>query len=105
VGYDIPRMKRNGKRAPFTYLTEGTCCTAISFRVAGGRLKGVTFTGGCSGNTQGLSRMLEGCRPGEAHERLKGIKCGSKRTSCPDQFARAIEAWKEGKGGKKGVRP
>ena len=96
-------MEKKRKRGTFTYITEGTCSVAISFRVVGGRLKGVAFTGGCHGNTQGLSRMLEGCRPDEAHKRLKGIKCGEKPTSCPDQFARAVEAWKTAKSGKKAV--
>jgi uncharacterized protein (TIGR03905 family) len=96
-------MEKKPKRAPFTYLTEGTCSSAISFRVVGGRLRGVAFKGGCHGNTQGLSRMLEGCRPAEAYKRLKGIRCGEKSTSCPDQFARAVEAWKASRAGKKGA--
>jgi len=84
--------KKKIPRRKIIYPTEGTCCSDISFELVGGKLHNVKFTGGCHGNTQGLSRMLEGCDPQEAHKRLKGIRCGDKPTSCPDQLARAIEA-------------
>lgn len=48
------------------------------------------FTGGCNGNLQGLSALVKGMRPDDVVERLKGIKCGTKPTSCPDQLAEAL---------------
>ena len=81
------------KKGRFSYPTKGTCSSEISFSVVDGKLHGVKFTGGCRGNTRGLSRMLEGVDSAQARRKLKGIRCGDKGTSCPDQFARAIEAW------------
>jgi uncharacterized protein (TIGR03905 family) len=81
----------------FRYKTEGTCCAAISFRVVAGKLRDVRFDGGCHGNTQGVARLVEGCALMDVHKRLKGIRCGDKRTSCPDQLACAIEAWRQGR--------
>jgi uncharacterized protein (TIGR03905 family) len=88
-------MRKKETKGAFTYKTAGTCGSAISFSVMNGKLHGVAFTGGCPGNTQGLSRMLEGCKPEEACRRLAGIRCGNKDTSCPDQFARAVKAWQK----------
>ncbi len=56
-----------------------------------GRLSNVAFTGGCHGNLQGISRLVEGMKAEEAMLKLEGIKCGYKSTSCPDQLARAIK--------------
>ena len=57
-----------------------------------GVIKSVAFTGGCHGNLQGISRLVEGMKVEDAISRLKGIKCGFKSTSCPDQLARALES-------------
>ncbi len=75
----------------FKYKTKGTCSQEIQFDVVDGKLTGVKFIGGCSGNTQGVARLVEGMAPEEAVKRLAGIKCGFKPTSCPDQLARAIQ--------------
>lgn len=73
------------------YRTSGTCAQAIDFEVVDGIVKNVKFIGGCGGNTQGVSALVEGMKAEEVISRLKGIKCGMKGTSCPDQLAKAIE--------------
>lgn len=75
----------------FKYRTKGTCSQEIQFDIVDGKLTNVKFIGGCSGNTQGIAKLVEGMLPQEAVERLSGIKCGFKSTSCPDQLARAIK--------------
>ena len=73
------------------YRTKGTCSVAIQLELDGEMVKSVEFIGGCSGNTQGVARLVEGMNAREAITRLKGICCGTKPTSCPDQLARALE--------------
>lgn len=74
------------------YNTSGTCSTAIDFEVENGIIQSVQFIGGCNGNTQGISALVRGMKVEDAIERLKGIKCGFKSTSCPDQLAKALES-------------
>ena len=74
------------------YKTSGTCSSAINLEVEGDIIKSVSFTGGCNGNLQGISRLVEGMKVEDAVSRLKGIRCGFKNTSCPDQLARALES-------------
>ena len=74
------------------YRTKGTCSSSIDFELDNGIIKSVHFTGGCNGNLQGISRLVEGMPAEEAISRLKGIKCGFKPTSCPDQLALALES-------------
>ena len=74
------------------YKTSGTCSSAINLEVEGDIIKSVSFTGGCNGNLQGISRLVEGMKVEDANSRLKGIRCGFKNTSCPDQLARALES-------------
>lgn len=74
------------------YQTQGTCSSAIDVEVDQGIIKSVAFTGGCHGNLQGISRLVEGMKVEDAIAKLKGIKCGFKPTSCPDQLARALES-------------
>lgn len=74
-----------------TYKTIGTCSQQIDFDIIDGRIANVRFSGGCNGNLQGISRLVEGMTPEEAISKLKGIKCGFKNTSCPDQLACALE--------------
>ena len=74
------------------YRTKGTCSSAIDIELDNGIIKSVHFTGGCNGNLQGISRLVEGMPAKEAISRLKGIKCGFKPTSCPDQLATALES-------------
>ena len=73
------------------YQTQGTCSTAIDISLKDGVIDSVAFTGGCNGNLQGISALVKGMRPEDAIGKLKGIRCGYKSTSCPDQLARALE--------------
>lgn len=74
------------------YRTSGTCSTAIDIEVTDGVIASVNFTGGCNGNLQGISALVKGMKVEDAISRLKGIKCGFKSTSCPDQLAKALES-------------
>lgn len=74
------------------YTPSGVCSKGIDFELEDGIVKNVRFTGGCSGNTQGVAALVQGMPAEEAIRRLKGIKCGFKPTSCPDQLAKALEA-------------
>ncbi len=75
-----------------TFATWGTCSKFINFELDEDHcVHNVHFIGGCPGNTLGLSRMVEGMKAEEIINRLKGIKCGSKPTSCPDQLSQALE--------------
>lgn len=80
-----------------TYTTKGTCSRQIDFDVEDGVVKNVKYTGGCNGNLKGIGALVEGMDVEEAISRLKGIKCGMKNTSCPDQLAAALEQVLEGK--------
>lgn len=73
------------------YQTRGTCSSAIDVEVKDGRIESVQFIGGCNGNTKGISALVKGMLVEEAIDRLKGITCGFKSTSCPDQLAQALE--------------
>jgi uncharacterized protein (TIGR03905 family) len=73
------------------YTPRGTCSRKIDFDIEDGVIRSVAFTGGCSGNTQGVAALAVGHTPEEVIHILKGIRCGSKPTSCPDQLARALE--------------
>ena len=75
------------------YTTKGTCSREISFEVVEGKLHNVSFFGGCPGNLKGISALVEGMDINDAIARLKGIKCGPKSTSCPDQLATALEQY------------
>lgn len=74
------------------YKTQGVCSTMIDIELKDGVIDSVQFTGGCHGNLQGISALVKGMSPEEAISRLKGIRCGFKSTSCPDQLARALES-------------
>ena len=75
----------------FSYEPSGVCSALITFEVDDGIVKNVQFTRGCNGNTQGISRLVEGMHIDDVIARLKGTNCNGKGTSCPDQLARALE--------------
>jgi uncharacterized protein (TIGR03905 family) len=75
----------------YHYRTKGVCARNITFYIVDGTVTNVTFDGGCNGNTQGLSRLIEGMSVEEAIRRMEGIRCGFKNTSCPDQLAKALK--------------
>lgn len=78
-----------------TYKTQGVCSSEIDFEIEGNIIKSVHFIGGCSGNTQGVASLIAGMDIDDAINRLDGIKCGFRPTSCPDQLARALKQYKE----------
>ena len=73
------------------YQTKGTCSTAIDIEVNDGIIESVKFTGGCNGNLQGICALVKGMKAEDAISKLKGIRCGFKNTSYPDQLAQALE--------------
>lgn len=75
----------------FEYRPKGVCSSRINFSIEDGKVHQVLFTGGCNGNSKGLSAMVEGVDAKEVIQRLQGIRCGSKGTSCPDQLSKALE--------------
>ncbi len=81
--------------AHISYLTKGTCSKQIDINVNDDQIiENVKFTGGCSGNTQGVAALVSGMSVDEAIKRLEGIKCGPRSTSCPDQLALALKEYK-----------
>ena len=72
------------------YIQAGVCSQTIDITVEDGIVKEVYFEGGCHGNLQGISLLVKGMKIGEVINRLEGIHCGYKNTSCPDQFAKAL---------------
>lgn len=75
----------------YSYRPQGTCSKLMNFELDGGVIHNLEVIGGCNGNLQGMARLVEGMEASEAIERLRGIRCGFKPTSCPDQFAVALE--------------
>lgn len=73
------------------FKPQGVCSRAIDIVLDGDVIQSVRFTGGCSGNTQGVAALAQGMTVQEYIKRCKNIKCGMKKTSCPDQLARALE--------------
>lgn len=74
-----------------SYRTQGTCSRQINIELKEGLIDSVEFIGGCNGNLQGISALVKGMTPQEAISKIKGIRCGMKSTSCPDQLAKALE--------------
>ena len=75
----------------FTFRPQGVCSQAITFDLEEGIVKDIEFYGGCHGNLQAISRLLEGMPVSYAAEKLSGIKCGDKSTSCSDQLVKGLE--------------
>ena len=79
----------------YRYTPNGVCSREMIIELDGDTIKKLTIVGGCAGNTLGLSKLVEGININEVIKRLKGIPCGIKGTSCPDQLAKALEEVKE----------
>lgn len=75
----------------YSYEPKGVCSNKIDFEIIDNKVSKVKFTGGCNGNLKGLSNLIEGMPVDEAIKKLKGITCGNKTTSCPDQLSKALE--------------
>ena len=82
----------------FSYKTKGVCARGILIDVDGATVKSVRFDGGCSGNTQGVAKLVEGMKIDDVINKLSSIKCGFKNTSCPAQLAEALREYKTAKG-------
>lgn len=79
----------------YTYTPRGVCSMQMIFEIDGDIVKDLKIMGGCPGNTVGVATLVKGKKINEIIQMLKGIPCGSKGTSCPDQIARALEEYKE----------
>ena len=73
------------------YRTKGTCSSSSEIEVKDGIIENVQFVGGCNGNLKGIAALVKGMKAEEAVEKLEGIRCGMKPTSCPDQLAQALK--------------
>ena len=78
-----------------SYKTKGTCSRQIDIVLDGDIIEEVRFTGGCHGNTQGISKLVRGMKADDVISRLEGTVCGFKSTSCPDQLACALKEMKK----------
>ncbi len=76
------------------YNTYGTCCKMMQVKVNDGIIEDVDFIGGCHGNLQGIKKLVKGMKIDDVIDRLNGIRCGDKPTSCPDQLARCLISYK-----------
>lgn len=74
----------------YTYYPKGTCSKQMDVELENGVIREVRVLGGCNGNLQGISSLVRGMKAEEAIERMKGIRCGFKPTSCPDQLSIAL---------------
>lgn len=85
----------------YHYKTRGTCSSEIIVNLEKNTVKSVCFIGGCSGNTQGIGKLVEGMKADDVIRRCSGIRCGFKNTSCPDQLAKALTIATEQQNAKK----
>lgn len=76
----------------YLYKTRGTCSSMIEVELDGDVVKNVVFTGGCDGNLQAIPKLVEGLTVKQVEEKIGGIRCGFKQTSCGDQLAKACRA-------------
>jgi len=80
------------------YATSGTCCKMIQVKVNDGIIEDVDFLGGCQGNLTGIKHLVKGMKINDVIDKLQGITCGPKPTSCPDQLAKCLSEYKSGIG-------
>lgn len=81
----------------YIYRPEGVCSTEMIFEIENNNIKSLKVVNGCNGNLKGISKLVVGMSIDEVISRLKGIECGFKNTSCPDQIAKALEEYKSSK--------
>lgn len=79
----------------YRFTPRGVCSREMTVEMEGNIIKSLKILGGCPGNTVGLTHMVQGRKIDEVIEKLKGISCGMRGTSCPDQLAKALEEIKE----------
>jgi uncharacterized protein (TIGR03905 family) len=88
----IQSVQKGDKEMKTTYMTKGTCSYQIDVDLDGDIIKSVQFHGGCNGNLKGIAQLVTGMKATDAVAKLRGIRCGMKSTSCPDQLSKALEA-------------
>lgn len=76
------------------FKTSGTCCSEINFEIEDDIIRSVEFKGGCNGNLQGIASLVVGMKKDDVIQKLEGLSCGMKSTSCPDQLAKALKEWR-----------
>ena len=79
----------------FTYKTSGVCSSKIDIEISNDIIQSVKFTGGCNGNLSGIGQLVKGMKVDDVIDRLNGVLCGNKSTSCPDQLSKALAAWRK----------
>lgn len=79
----------------FSYRPKGVCSQNMEIEIEDGKIKSLEVMGGCSGNLQGISRLVQGMDVDDVITRLEGVRCGFKNTSCPDQLAKALKECRE----------
>lgn len=79
------------KKMTYSFKTEGVCAKEINFDLIEGKVRNIEFTSGCPGNLKGIALLAEGMTPEEIKERLSGISCGPRPSSCPDQLSKAMD--------------
>ena len=79
----------------FQYQTQGTCCALMNVVVDDDKIYDVEFFGGCNGNLQGIRSLIKGMKIDDVIDKLKGIQCGAKTTSCPDQLSKCLLQYKK----------
>jgi len=83
------------KKLSYTYKTKGVCSQSIVIELDGDTIISVKFIGGCNGNTKGISSLVAGMNIDDVINKLEGINCGFRGTSCPDQLAKALKQIKQ----------
>jgi len=79
----------------FSYKTNGVCASTINLEIVDDTIQSIEFIGGCNGNLQGISHLVQGMKVNDVIEKLIGIHCGKRSTSCPDQLSLALIEWKK----------
>lgn len=79
----------------YSYKTSGVCSSTINLEIINNVVENVEFVGGCAGNLLGIGHLVKGLTIDEVIDKLKGIDCKNRGTSCPDQLSKALLAWKE----------
>ncbi|MBQ8887708.1 MAG: TIGR03905 family TSCPD domain-containing protein [Candidatus Gastranaerophilales bacterium] len=77
------------------YRTQGTCCALMNIVLDDNKIYDVEFLGGCNGNLQGIRKLVIGMNIDDVIDKLQGIRCGAKQTSCPDQLSQCLLQYKE----------
>lgn len=95
VCYTREKKKEGKWEVTIEYYPKGVCSKRMNIEVAEGLVKSIEILGGCPGNLMGISSLVEGMPVEEVIRRLEGIRCGFKKTSCPDQLAKALQENRE----------